>query len=226
MKNHIITSEDISKSSHFSHLNNRSFKATTSNNPMVKKDLNLVEVLKKAKNKDEIAIVNLIKKYDPLVNKYSRIYKLKDYEEDDLKQEATMAIMNAIEKFDLSKNPNTFDGYTINSIKNKYGTLARKHIKRNDESSLNIITNEDSSELISLIEDPINIENNYVKTSETLRLQAILNTLSKEELDLINAVYLKKSHSLLKYCKEKNINYANCRRQLKKSLEKLKQLLQ
>lgn len=226
MKNNIITSEDISKSSHFSHLNNKPFKSNTSNNPKFKKELNLAEVLKKAKDKDEIAIVNLIKKYDPLVNKYSRIYKLKDYEEDDLKQEATMAIMNAIEKFDLSRNPNTFDGYTINSIKNKYGTLARKHIKRNNESSLNIITGEDSSELISLIEDSINIEDDYLKVLEKLRLQSALNTLSKEELDIINAVYLKKSHSLLKYCKEKDINYANCRRQLKKSLEKLKQLLQ
>ena len=190
-------------------------------------EFNLSETVKKAKEKDKDSILTLINKYSPLVDKYSRIYKLKDYEKSDLKQEGNLTILNAINKFNLSKNPNAFDGYTINSIKNKYGTLARTHIKKNTESSLNMISNnDDSCEIINLIEDPLNIEENLIKSEETSSLYSALNTLSKEELTLIDVVYLKKSHSLLKYCKENNLPYHISRYKLKKSLEKLKTFLQ
>lgn len=195
-------------------------------NPPIK-SINLTEALKKAKEKDQDATLALINKYSPLVDKYSRIYKLKDYEKSDLQQEGNIAIINAINKFDLSKDPNVFDGYAINSIRNKYGTLARTHVKRNTESSLNISTNnEDSSEIINLIQDTIDIEKSYITSEQLSRLQLAINTLSKEELELINIVYLKKSHSLLKYCKENNLIYHTSRMKLKKSLEKLKLSLQ
>ena len=82
-------------------------------------EFNLSETVKKAKEKDQDSMLTLINKYSPLVDKCSRIYKLKDYEKSDLNQEGNLTILNAINKFNLSKNPNTFDGYTINSIKNK-----------------------------------------------------------------------------------------------------------
>ena len=199
---------------------------SSNKNSYTKNNINLSETLKKAKEKDPDAILTLINKYSPLVHKYSHIYKLKDYEKDDLKQEGNIAIIHAINKFDLSKNPNTFDSYAINSIRNKYGTLTRTHAKRNTESSLNILTSDHSSEVINLIEDTINIEENYIKSEEISRLYPVLNSLSKEELTLINVVYLKKSHSLIKYCKENNLSYHTSRHKLKKSLEKLKKLLQ
>ena len=199
---------------------------SSSKNPHLK-NINLTEALKQAKEKDQDATLTLINKYSPLVDKYSRIYKLKDYEKSDLQQEGKIAIINAIDKFDLSKNPNVFDGYVINSIKNKYGTLARTHIKRNTESSLNIPTNnEDSSEIIDLIQDTIDLEKSYITSEQISRLQFAIHTLSKEELELINIVYIKKSTSLLNYCKENNLTYHTSRMKLKKSLKKLRSLLQ
>lgn len=194
---------------------------------MSRNQIDLVETLKRAKEKDQDAMLTLINKYSPLVDKCSKIYNLKEYDKSDLQQEGAIAIINAIDKFDLSKNINVFDGYTINAVKNRYGTLARTHVKRNNESSLNIFSNTDeSSEIIDLIEDNINIEENYIKSEEISKLNSALNTLSKEELSLINTVYFKKSHSLLKYCNENNLPYHASRKKLKKSLEKLKQLLQ
>lgn len=201
-------------------------KISSSKNPHLK-NINLTEALKQAKEKDQDATLTLINKYSPLVDKYSRIYKLKDYEKSDLQQEGKIAIINAIDKFDLSKNPNVLDGYVINSIRNKYGTLARTHIKRNTESSLNIPTNnEDSSEIIDLIQDTIDLEKSYINSEQISRLQLAINTLSKEELELINIVYIKKSNSLLNYCKENNLTYHTSRMKLKKSLKKLCSLLQ
>ncbi len=136
------------------------------------KNLNLTEALKQAKEKDQDATLTLINKYSPLVDKYSRIYKLKDYEKSDLQQEGKIAIINAIDKFDLSKNTNVLDGYIINSIRNKYGTLARTHIKRNTESSLNIHTNHEySSLIIDLIQDTIDLDqfNRSLKTGKRKR---------------------------------------------------------
>lgn len=201
-------------------------KISSSKNPHLK-NINLTEALKQAKEKDQDATLTLINKYSPLVDKYSRIYKLKDYEKSDLQQEGKIAIINAIDKFDLSKNTNVFDGYVINSIRNKYGTLARTHIKRNTESSLNIPTNnEDSSEIIDLIQDTIDLEKSYITSEQISRLQLAINTLSNEEIELINIVYIKKSTSLLNYCKENNLTYHTSRMKLKKSLEKLRSLLQ
>ena len=201
-------------------------KISSSKNPHLK-NINLTEALKQAKEKDQDATLTLINKYSPLVDKYSRIYKLKDYEKSDLQQEGKIAIINAIDKFDLSKNPNVLYGYVINSIRNKYGTLARTHIKRNTESSLNIPTNnEDSSEIIDLIQDTIDLEKSYINSEQISRLQLAINTLSKEELELINIVYIKKSNSLLNYCKENNLTYHTSRMKLKKSLKKLRSLLQ
>ena len=198
---------------------------SSSKNPHLK-NINLTEALKQAKEKDQDATLTLINKYSPLIDKYSRIYKLKDYEKSDLQQEGKMAIINAISKFDLSKNPNVFDGYAINSIRNKYGTLARTHIKRNSESSLNIITSsDDSSDIINLIEDTVDLEKSYINSDEISRLQFAINTLSKEEIELINIVYIKKSHSLLNYCKENNLTYHTSRMKLKNSLKKLRSLL-
>ena len=200
---------------------------SSSKNSHLRNNINLTEALKQAKEKDQDATLTLINKYSPLVDKYSRIYKLKDYEKSDLQQEGKIAIINAINKFDLSKNPNVFDGYVINSIRNKYGTLARTHIKRNTESSLNIPTNnEDSSEIIDLIQDTIDLEKSYINSEQISRLQLAINTLSKEELELINIVYIKKSNSLLNYCKENNLTYHTSRMKLKKSLKKLRSLLQ
>lgn len=200
---------------------------SSTKNSHLRNNINLTEALKQAKEKDQDATLTLINKYSPLVDKYSRIYKLKDYEKSDLQQEGKIAIINAINKFDLSKNPNVFDGYVINSIRNKYGTLARTHIKRNTESSLNIPTNnEDSSEIIDLIQDTIDLEKSYITSEQISRLQFAINTLSKEELELINIVYIKKSNSLLNYCKENNLTYHNSRMKLKKSLKKLRLLLQ
>lgn len=200
---------------------------SSTKNSHLRNNTNLTEALKQAKEKDQDATLTLINKYSPLVDKYSRIYKLKDYEKSDLQQEGKIAIINAINKFDLSKNPNVFDGYVINSIRNKYGTLARTHIKRNTEWSLNIPTNnEDSSEIIDLIQDTIDLEKSYITSEQISRLQLAINTLSKEELELINTVYIKKSNSLLNYCKENNLTYHTSRMKLKKSLKKLRSLLQ
>lgn len=197
------------------------------NKSSLKNNINLTEALKKAKEKDQDATLTLINKYSPLVDKYSRIYKLKDFEESDLQQEGNIAIINAINKFDLSKNPRVFDGYAINAIRNQYSTLARTHIKRNTESSLNIIANnKEASEIIDLLVDTTNLEKSYITSEQISRLQSAINNLSKDELELINIVYLKKSHSLFKYCKENNIAYHTSRMKLKKSLEKLKTALQ
>ena len=116
--------------------------------------------------------------------------------------------------------------HEVASIRNKYGTLARTHIKRNSESSLNILTNnEDSSEIIDLLQDALDLEKSYITSEQISRLQLAINTLSKEELELINIVYIKKSHSLLNYCKENNLTYHTSRMKLKNSLKKLRSLL-
>ncbi|WP_423230662.1 sigma-70 family RNA polymerase sigma factor [Clostridium disporicum] len=122
-----------------------------------------MEALHLAKSNDTKAILEIIEKYTSLVNKYSYIYNLKNYDNDDLKQEGNLAILKAIKKFDTSKNNSYFDAYVINSIKNQYGDLTRRQARYKDESSLNILSSDDSNEIIDLIEGNTNIEEDFIK---------------------------------------------------------------
>ena len=186
----------------------------------------LTDILMLAKGGNKNAIISLIEKYTPLINKYSYIYKLKDYDQEDLKQEGTIALLKAIQKFDISKNPLYFDGYAINSIRNIYGTLVRTRSRYNDESSLNITSEESDYEIIELLSDNFNIEEEYEKKSELSKLHSLLPSLPQDQLNLIQVVYFNKSPSLKQYCFENNLSYPSARRKIKKTLESLRYSLQ
>ena len=98
-----------------------------------------LEILKSAQAGDESAKLCIINKYEKLILKYSNSYHLKNYDIDDLIQIGNMAVLYAINKFDLEKGNRCIDSYMINSIKNAYRNLGRENIKYSNESSLNIL---------------------------------------------------------------------------------------
>lgn len=184
-----------------------------------------LEILKSAQAGDESAKLCIINKYEKLILKYSNSYHLKNYDIDDLIQIGNMAVLYAINKFDLEKGNRCIDSYMINSIKNAYRNLGRENIKYSNESSLNILikTGDYVSEIIDLIEDNINIENLVVDKSSIKTLTEALTHLSDFEKNLINEVYLTPKGSLLKYCKSNNLSYNQTRTKLKSILKFLKE---
>ena len=114
------------------------------NNEIKLNSKRLLDIILDAKNKDSDSILFLINKYKPLIIKYSISYILKNYDKEDLIQIGTIAVIKAIEKYDISHGEDFIDCYIINSIKNTYRNLARANIKYQSESSLNISVDEDT----------------------------------------------------------------------------------
>ena len=193
----------------------------TSNNTIKLKSKKLIDIILDAKNKDTEAILFLINKYKPLMIKYSISYILKNYESEDLIQIGSIAVIKAIEKYDLSHGERFIDCYIINSIKNTYKNLARANIKYQSESSLNIEVDE-NNDIQSLLPDDYNLENDIIKTMQHVILKNLLNSLTPEEYSLIKVAYLTENSNLYKYCTKNNLNYHKKRRDLISLLSKLK----
>lgn len=86
-------------------MNNLNFETKINNDY----DKEMLNILCEAKNNDENAILFLIKKYQPFIRKYSLKYKLKNFDKDDLIQTGNMAVITAINKYDLSKGSKYID---------------------------------------------------------------------------------------------------------------------
>ena len=191
------------------------------NNEIKLNSKRLLDIILNAKNKDSDSILFLINKYKPLIIKYSISYILKNYDKEDLIQIGTIAVIKAIEKYDISHGEDFIDCYIINSIKNTYRNLARANIKYQSESSLNISVDEDT-DIQSLLPDDYNLENDIIKTMQHVDLKNLLKSLTLEEYTLIKEAYLTENSNLYKYCITNNLNYNKKRRELIALLSKLK----
>lgn len=191
------------------------------NNEIKLNSKRLLDIILDAKNKDSDSILFLINKYKPLIIKYSISYILKNYDKEDLIQIGTIAVIKAIEKYDISHGEDFIDCYIINSIKNTYRNLARANIKYKSESSLNISVDEDI-DIQSLLPDDYNLENDIIKTMQHVDLKTLLKSLTPEEYTLIKEAYLTENSNLYKYCITNNLNYHKKRRKLIALLSKLK----
>jgi len=180
----------------------------------------IFNILFKAKNHNKDAILFFIEKYQPLIRKYAFKYKLKSFDKDDLIQTGSISVITAINKYDLSKGSDSIDSYIINSIKNGFRNLARNQIKYNDESSLNIPTDEDN-EIEDLISDSFNLEEYIINSSMNDLLKNILKALSPDEYKLIKIAYLTPNTTLYRYCIDHNWNYPKKRRELLSLIAKL-----
>ncbi len=176
----------------------------------------------KTNNKDDILF--FIEKYQPIINKYAFKYKLKNFDQDDLIQIGNISVITAINKYDISKGGESIDSYIINSIKNSFRNLARSQIKYKDESSINILVDEDM-EIEDLITDSFNLEEYIVDSNMKSLLKNILNTLSSSEYQLIKIAYLTPNTTLYRYCIEHNWNYPKKRRELISLMSKLNKLI-
>jgi len=84
----------------------------------------------RAKNGDTSAFSELSVMYSPLIGRtidsFIRAKGISENDKDDLRQEASIALFNAIENFDLSQNKVTFGLYAKICIKNRLISLLRK----------------------------------------------------------------------------------------------------
>lgn len=184
------------------------------------------DVLVLAKRGDEKAKEELIKKYYPLIIKEAKNVFLKDLTFEDLIQIGILNLINAIEKYNLDKGTIYFTGYVSMAIKNGFRYLCRSEIRYNDQFSLNK-TNGEGLELgLNIVDDSACTEDIIINDIVKKVIFKALDSLDKEERDLIDFLYINNSKAnLSKYAVLTKKDYYYLTVLKRRSLKKLATIL-
>lgn len=170
------------------------------------------ELLIKAKNQDKAAKMEIIDKYYPLIVKEAKNVFLNGRTFEDIVQIGIINLLNAIEKFNISKGSDKFSSYALWAIKNGNRYLLRSEIRYNTEISVDKAYEGAETEFINTIEDEnSNTENIYFTSVDNDNIYRALKLLDDEELELINFLYFDNiKPNLSKYAKLKDKDYYYC----------------
>lgn len=170
------------------------------------------ELLIKAKNNDDKAKLEIIEKYYPLIVKEAKGVFLNGRAFEDVVQIGIVNLLNAINKFDLSKGYEKFSSYALWAIKNGYRYLLRSEIKYNTEISVDKAYDGAETEFINTIEDVnSNIEDIYLNSVDYDKIHKALKVLDFEEKELIDFLYFDNlKPNLSRYARLKNKDYYYC----------------
>lgn len=181
--------------------------------------MDIKDLVKKSKSKDEEATRILLEKYKPFILKTMQGVYIKGYDREDLIQIGYFSVIKAIEKYDLdSKTP--FTAYVCNSIKNNYYYKIRGKVKENCDVSY-----EKSLEEGFEYTNEDNIEDEVLNNFEIQRLRQALNKLSVEEKEFILYCYSNGHGSTKEYSKMKGIKYGTLQKRKKSILNKIKKYM-
>lgn len=161
--------------------------------------------------------------YKPLIIKNAvRIY-IKEHQLEDLVQIGNIALINAVYKYDCSKNV-PFLSYAKTAIQNSFNGELRKVIsKKNNEKfscSLNSLT-KDGIEIIEYLVSDENVEEAAILKEEITILRATLNMLSTKEREIIDWVYFKQ-RTIKEYAELKGLNRTTVVKRKTRAIEKLR----
>ncbi len=189
------------------------------------KETEIVELIHKAQNHDEVAMESLFRIYKPKVTAISREYFLIGSDTDDLVQEGMIALYKAICVYEEEKNHN-FSAFASMFI---HRTLqnAVKMANRKKNSPLNTYLpinndddNEDDSFKIIISDEDSNFEQSMIdKEMHTILLSKIKNVLSHEQY-LILGMFLN-GQSYQQMAERLNIS----RKQVDNTLQSIKKKL-
>ena len=134
-------------------------------------DKYIYEKLIRAKEGDKDCLEEIIKIFDPLISKYSRLLDLED-----TKQDFYLHLIRVINKISIEKNNFNNDkfivGYIVKSVRNEYIRLSKmKYKKESNEVQLNL---------------DIEIENE--KFDSDIELIDVFNKLSKMEFNIMKLI--------------------------------------
>lgn len=185
------------------------------------------DLLIKAKNNDDKAKLEIIEKYYPLIVKEAKGVFLNSRSFEDVVQIGIVNLLNALNKFDLSKGYEKFSSYALWSIKNGYRYLLRSEIKYNTEISVDKAYDGAETEFINTIEDVnSNIEEIYLNSVDYDKIHESLKVLDFEERELIDFLYFDNlKPNLSKYSKLTNKDYYYCVCLRNRAFSKMRQVI-
>ncbi|MRY42901.1 sigma-70 family RNA polymerase sigma factor [Clostridium beijerinckii] len=179
--------------------------------------------VKLAKQGNSESLTNLLIQFKPFIFKTAKNFNIKNYDEYDLVQIGYIALINAVEKYDISKH--SFSSYVYSTIKNAMKYTARSNNKHKLILSINAsIDGQSSLDFTEFLESNENLENDYLEHEKITQLQKALSDLEPDEFELIFFVYYN-NFSLKDYATKKKISYSKIVRKKNYILDKLGSML-
>ncbi|MFW2491765.1 sigma-70 family RNA polymerase sigma factor [Clostridium chromiireducens] len=181
--------------------------------------------VKLAKQNNSESLTKLLLQFKPFIFKTAKNFKIKNYDEYDLVQIGYIALINAVDKYDITKH--SFSSYAYTTIKNVMKYTARSNNKHKLTLSINAsIDGQGSLDFTELLESNENVEIDYLKHEKIVELQKIISNLEPDEFELIFLVYYN-NFSLKDYASKKNLPYSQIVRKKNAILDKIRvQLLE
>jgi len=165
-------------------------------------DYDYVEnLVKKSKANDKTAQEELLKEFEPFIINISSKVHLNGYDFDDIKSECYKSIAKCLLLYD--ENKHRFVAYSINAIKNNLKDLVKCNLKKSSIASSNLIHLTDELQK----SEEIDLDELIMNKIDCDILKASLKTLTSEEQELINFIFIK-GYSLKAYSELKNISYS------------------
>lgn len=177
------------------------------------------ELIIKAKQGDKNALEEILYKFKPLINNTAISFYIYGCDEEDIKQIATLAIIKAVNKFNIDLS-NSFPSYVKECVRNSM-------YKEIDKASKLYFKNKMSKEIAAIIDikeiidEEVNIQEDYIKKEGKITIEKAIGLLKEEERILLKELYIE-SKTLKTYSEENNIEYHKARYIKDKIMKKLK----
>lgn len=173
----------------------------------------------KAKQGDKNALEEILKTYKPLINNAAMRFYIYGYEDEDIKQLAILAIIKAVDKFDVTLS-DLFPSYVKEAVRNTIYKEIDKATKVyfKDKISREIATFIDVKEIVDENE---NIQEDYIKKEGKKDLEKAISLLEEEERNLLRELYIERK-TLKYYSEENKLEYYKARYFKEKVIKKLK----
>ncbi|MZK53600.1 sigma-70 family RNA polymerase sigma factor [Clostridium beijerinckii] len=179
--------------------------------------------VKLAKQGNSESLTKLLLQFKPFIFKTAKNFNIKNYDEYDLVQIGYIALINAVDKYDITNH--SFSSYVYTTIKNVMKYTARSNTKHKLTLSINAsIDGQSSLDFTEFLESNENIENDYLEHEKITQLQKAISDLDPDEFELIFLVYYN-NFSLTDYAAKKGISYSKIVRKKNAILDKIKDRL-
>ena len=179
--------------------------------------------VKFAKSGNSESLTKLLLQFKPFIFKIAKNFKINNFDEYDLVQIGYIALINAVDKYDVSRH--SFSSYVYSTIKNAMKYTARENRKHQNTLSINAsIDGNCPNDFTEFLQSNENLEIDYLKHERILNIQKMVSDLEPDEFELIFFVYYN-NFSLTDYAAKKKISYSKIVRKKNFILSKLGSML-
>ncbi|WMJ81477.1 sigma-70 family RNA polymerase sigma factor [Clostridium sp. MB40-C1] len=174
------------------------------------------DFIRKAKEGDRAAMVDIISKYKNLILKRASYYKVPGYDFEDLVQHGYLSVIKAVRMYKLGSN--SYNGYIINAINLNFAALLKGTIKHYREVP-------DENILNKVKEYEFTIEDEVIAYDEVKRIYKAIDKLEPLEREILEGYYLNDKR-IKDIAEDKEIKYQKGIKIKRQALKKLRKMLE